>query len=59
MQEYLLESPWIVGSLGSFLSGVLVYAWIESGRGVFWKWSLGIAIATLLCLLVNIGFKTD
>ncbi|MFM2013767.1 MAG: hypothetical protein RLZZ396_2551 [Planctomycetota bacterium] len=59
MQEYLLESPWIVGSLGSFLSGVLVYAWIESGRGVFWKWSLGIAVATLLCLLVNIGFKTD
>ncbi|MFY8072518.1 MAG: hypothetical protein ACOVNQ_12575, partial [Pirellula sp.] len=59
MQEYLLESPWIIGLLGSFLSGVLVYAWLESGRGAFWKWSLGIALATLLSLIVNIGIQTD
>jgi hypothetical protein len=59
MQEYLLESPWIIGCLGSFLSGVLAYAWLESGRSALWKWSLGTALATLLLLLVNIGIKTD
>jgi hypothetical protein len=59
MQEYLLESPWIIGSLGSFLSGVCAYAWLQSGRDLFWKASLGLALATLLGLLINISYKTD
>jgi len=59
MQEYLLESPWIIGSLGSAISGVLVYAWLQSGRSLFWHWSLGISLLTLACLLLNLGYKTD
>jgi len=59
MQEYLLESPWIIGCLGSFISGLLVYAWLQSGRAVFGKWGLGIGLGTLVALLVNIGYKTD
>jgi hypothetical protein len=59
MQEYLLESPWIIGLLGSFASGVLVYAWMQSGRDLFWKSSLAVALATLVLLLVNVTYKTD
>lgn len=59
MQEYLFESPWIIGSLGSIVSGALVYAWLQSGRSVFWKWSLAISLVTLSCLILNIGYKTD
>jgi hypothetical protein len=59
MQEYLLESPWILGGLGFFLAAGLVYAWVQSGRDLFWKWGLGVAVATVIFCLININVKTD
>jgi hypothetical protein len=59
MQEYLLESPWIIGLLGFFLAAVLIYAWMQSGRDLFWKSSLGVALATLALLVINVTYKTD
>jgi hypothetical protein len=59
MQEYLLESPWIIGLLGFFLAAVLIYAWMQSGRDLFWKSSLGVALATLALLVINVNYKTD
>ncbi len=59
MQEYLLESPWIIGLLGFFLAAVLIYAWMQSGRDLFWKSSLGVALATVALLVINVTYKTD
>lgn len=59
MQEYLLESPWILGVLGFFVTIGLVYAWIQSGRELFWKCGLGVAFATVVGILINISYKTE
>lgn len=59
MQEYLVESPWILGGLGAFLACVFAYAWLQSGRSIFWKSCLGVALATVVLLTLNVGYKTD
>lgn len=59
MPTFLLESPWIVGVVGLFFVGVLVFAWINSGRPIFWKIGAGVALATLLLLLLNILVQTE
>lgn len=58
MIDILLESPWIVASVGLFIVAITIYGWIQTGQKAALYSAGGILIATLLAVLISNWVET-
>lgn len=59
MPTFLFEQPWIVGVIGAVLTAVSVFGWIQTGNKIGLQSGIGIAIVTIVLLLLNLTVETD
>jgi len=59
MQTLLVEQPWMIGAMGSFLSLVTFFGWIQTGNSIAFKTACGLVATTILLVLLNIWVVSD
>jgi hypothetical protein len=58
MSDYLFESPWLIGSLGILLTVLTGIGWVQSGHRVVLFVSIGMLVATILLICMNMWVVT-
>ena len=59
MTTYLFEQPWILGVVGTIVTGATVFGWLQTGSPTALKSAAGILLLTILLILVNVWVVTD
>jgi hypothetical protein len=59
MYSLLFEQAWIIGAIGLVLTIVTLYGWMQTGNAIAFKTGIGMAIATLVLILMNSWVETD
>jgi hypothetical protein len=59
MPTLLVEQPWIIGTIGTVLSLLTLFGWLQTGNSVALKAGVGLGVATILILMFNIWTVTD
>ena len=59
MNTIFFEQPWVVGAIGTVITIVTLYGWVQTGNSIALKTGIGIAVATLLLLIANVFIETD
>jgi hypothetical protein len=59
MNTIFFEQPWIVGAIGTVITIVTLYGWVQTGSSVALKTGIGFALATVLLLIANMFIETN
>jgi hypothetical protein len=59
MPTLLVEQPWIVGTIGTIVSLVTLYGWLQTGNANALRAGVGLAILTIVLVLFNIWTVSD
>ena len=59
MIPLLFEQPWLIGAIGTVLTVLTFYGWIQTGNSIAFKTGVGFAIVSILLVILNIWIVTD
>ena len=59
MIPLLFEQPWLIGTIGTVVTVLTFYGWTQTGNSIAFKASLGLALISIILVLVNVGIVTD
>jgi hypothetical protein len=59
MPSFLFEQPWIIGGIGTVLSVITIFGWVQSGNAIALRSACGLIVATVALVLLNLWVVTD
>ena len=59
MIPLLFEQPWLIGTIGTVLTVLTFYGWIQTGNSIAFKTGVGFAIVSILLVILNVWIVTD
>jgi hypothetical protein len=59
MPSIFFEQPWIIGGIGTVLSVITIFGWLQSGNPIAFRSACGLIVATILLTLLNVWVVTD
>ena len=59
MATILFEQPWFISAIGTVLTVVTFYGWVQTGNSTALKTTIGFAIGSILLVFLNLWVITD
>lgn len=59
MVTILFEQAWFIGAIGTVLTVMTFYGWVQTGNTIAFRTALGFAIGSILLVFLNLWVVTD